>query len=126
MKTLGTLLASPARTEILRALVCQPDMVGLRQVARIAGVHPHSAELALAGMVKEDLVRRTRTPTRALYKLNRNHADVPVLEAVFLAAARAVTIERSRTLAERSMSILPFIGQANRMIANARRSRNGT
>ena len=125
MKTLGQLLASAGRTEILRALMCQPGPVGLRQVARIAGVHPHSAEVALAGLVRERLVKRRRTATRALYQLNTSHADFAVLEAVFLAAARAVTSARSRLLDERAKSILPFIRQANRMLARARETRHG-
>jgi hypothetical protein len=124
MKTLGRLLGSAARTDILRTLVCQPGAVGLRQVARIAEVHPHSAELALAGLVREGLVRRRRINSRAVYEVNRSHADVAVLEAVFLAVARAVSSLRSRSLDERSKSILPFIRQATRMLAHARETKH--
>ena len=124
MKSLGILLGSAGRTEILRTLMCQPGSVGLRQVARLAGVHPHSAELALAGLVREGLVRRRRTSSRALYGLNRSHADIAVLDAVFLAAARAVTCERNRSLGKRARSILPFIRQATRMLTHARENRH--
>ena len=120
------LLGSASQTEILRALSHQPASVGLRQVARIAGIHPHSAELALAGLVHEKLVRRMRTSTHALYTLNRNHADVAVLDAVFAAAAQGFIHARSRTLSKRARSILPFIDKATRMIAHARKSRHVT
>ena len=124
MKTLGILLGSAGRTEILRALLWQPGSVGLRQVARLAGVHPHSAEVALAGLVRERLVRRRRASSRTRYELNRTHADVTVLEATFLAAARAVISARSRSLDERARSILPFIRQATQMLTHARETRH--
>lgn len=124
MKTLGALLVSAGRTEILRALVCQSDPVGLRQVARIAGVHPRSAELALAGLLRENLVISRPVASRAQYELNRSHEDAAVLEAVFLAAAREITIVRSRSLKERARRILPFIREARRMIDHARGSRH--
>jgi hypothetical protein len=92
-------------------------------VARIAGVHPHSAELALAGLIRERLVKRERTPSRVLYTLIREHADVPVLEAVFTAAAQVSIKARSRSLNERARAILPLVRQATRMLACARESR---
>ena len=124
MKRLGCLLNSTARTEVLRALACQPDAVGLRQAARIAGVLPHSAELALAGLVREKLVRRKRSSTRVLYRLNRDHADIPMLEAVFAAAAQGCIQAQSRLLDERARTILPFIREAGRMLTRARRTRH--
>ena len=124
MKRLGSLLSSAARTEILRTLAYQPEPVGLRQAARIAGVLPRSAELALAGLVKEKLVTRKRSATRMLYRLNQDHADVPVLEAVFAAAAQGFIRAQNRLLGERTTAILPFIREASRMVARARRTRN--
>lgn len=124
MNTLGLLLRSTSRTEILRALMYQPDAVGLRQVARIAGVHPHAAELALATLVREDLVKRQGTSRRPLYALNRRHADIAVLAAVFSAAARGFIEARSRTLTARARSLLPFIRETTRMLTHARRSRH--
>lgn len=102
------LLRSTSRTEILRALACQPGPVGLRQVARIAGVHPHAAELSLATLVQECLVKRRGTSSRPLYALNRRHADSAVLAAVFSAATHALIEARSRTLTPRARSLLPF------------------
>ena len=124
MKTLGGLLTSAGRTEILRALMHQPGPVGLRQLARIAGVHPHSAELALAGLIRDRLVRRRRSVAGPLYDLNRNHADIAVLGAVFLAGAQAVTTARSRLLDKRAKSLLPFFRQATRLLAHARGTRH--
>ena len=106
-------------------LVYQPAAVGLRHAARAAGVHPHSAELALAGLVREGLVRRRVVGVRPLYAINRTHPDAPVLQAVFDAASRAATAVRSRTLQARGRALLPLIRQASRMVAAARESQHG-
>lgn len=107
-------------------LVCHPGAVGLRQAARLAEVHPHSAELVLVGLVREKLVKRERTAARTWYELDRDHADVPVLDAMFTAAARTLVGVHSRSLQERGKRILPFIGQAARMLARARGTRHVT
>lgn len=124
MKTLGRLLNSAGKTEILRALVYQPGPVGLRQVARIAGVHPHSAELALAALTRDGLVKRRNGRNRALFELERSHDEASVLETVFTAAANGFTKARSRTLNDRAKSLFPFINQACAMIIRARKSRH--
>lgn len=120
MKTLGKLLNSEAKTEILRVLVYQSGPVGLRQAARLAGIHPHSAEVALSALVRTGLVKHRRSPHRARYELVRNHADAAVLEAVFLAATRCSIAAQRRTLDERARQLLPFIEQAVIMIARSR------
>ena len=124
MKTLGLLLGSAGQTEVLRALMHQPGPVGLREVSRIAGVHPHSAELAFAALIRKGLVVRKKTASRVLYVMNRSHEDAVVLEAVFSAANQGFIRARSRLLNERARIILPFIGQASRMLASARESRH--
>jgi len=126
MKALGKLLGSAARTEVLRVLTCQPSPVGLRHVSRIAGIHPRSAELALKALVSEKLVKRNRRSGRSLYEMNHGHPDMPVLEAVFGAVARAATGERCSSLHQRARAILPFIEEATRMLTCARRSRHVT
>jgi len=126
MKSLGQLLGSAARTDVLRVLNCQPEAVGLRHVARIAGVHPRSAELALAGLVREHLVMRKRTGSRVLYSMNRGHPDTPILESVFEAAAQEAIRQRRPTLQIQAGTILPFIRQATRMLAIARKNRHVT
>lgn len=115
---------SEGKTEILRALVYQPGPVGLRQVARIAGVHPHSAERALASLIREGLVKRRTARNGVRYELERGHEVAQVMESVLAVAANGFTQVRCRTLTERSKSILPFITQARRMIIRARESRH--
>ena len=124
MTTLGKLLGSPARTELLRVLVYQGGAVGVRSAARIAGMHPHSAGLALKALVREDLVRRRQTTVGPLYELNPTHPDVPVLEAVFCAAAAACTRQRQSSLHRKGRAILPFIDEATRMLNKARSHRH--
>jgi DNA-binding MarR family transcriptional regulator len=122
MKTLGKLLTSEGKTEILRVLVYQSEPVGLRQAARLARIHPHSAEVALSALVGAGLVKYRRSPHRARYELVRNHEDVAVLEAVFQAATNCFIAAQRRTLDERARQLLPFIKQTVTMIARARES----
>ena len=124
MTNLGTLLSSAARTDILRALMYQPDPAGLRPLARIAGVQPRSAELALSALVNEKLVKRTGYSAGPRYALNRAHPDAELLDAVFTAAARAATANRCRMLGQRASCILPFIREAGNMLTRARGSRH--
>lgn len=120
MKKLGHLFRSAARTEILRALYYQPDAVGLRHLAHIADVHVHSAELTLDDLVQERLVTRRRHLNRVLYALKRNHPAVPVLTAVFNAAAQASIDMNRHSLSRTAKRILPFMQQASRMISHAK------
>jgi hypothetical protein len=124
MKRLGALLGSAARTEILRALLYQPDAIGLRQAARIAGVLPRSAQLALAGLVAEDLVNREKTADQVNYRLNRAHPASAVLQAVFDAATRESIRADSRQLNKRALALLPFMREARQMLNHARRGRD--
>ena len=126
MKTLGMLLTSTGQTELLRALMSQPGPVSLRQVARIAGIYPHAAELALAPLESRRLVKKRKTSACSLYEVNRDHADALVLDSVFTAATYGFITARSRLLHKRAQSILPFIEEANRMITTARESRHVT
>ena len=122
MKSLGMLLNSAGKTEILRMLMHQSTLVGLRQAARYSGIHPHSAEVALAALVRQGLARRTRTPGRILYELVKDHEDVPILEAVFDAAEIGFIKARGRALDDRARQILPFIAAAAGMIKRGRES----
>lgn len=117
------MLGSVARSEILRALAYQPEPVGLRYVARLGGVHPHSAERALAGLVREGLVTRTRRCARPVYAIDPENAEVGILKAAFDAAAAAQARVRAGNLAGRARTLLPFIEETVRLMSRARRSR---
>jgi hypothetical protein len=120
---MGFLFSSSARTEILRVLVYQPDRIGIRQSARLAGVLPHSADLALKTLTAEKLVKRERLSARSLYRLNPDHPDCAVLRAVFAAATQESIRSGNRRLEQRAQTILPFVREAGRMLSQARRSR---
>jgi len=124
MNRLGCLFSSAARTEILRVLACQPASIGLRQAARLAGVLPHSADLALKALTSEHLVKRERLSTGARYRLNQDHPCYAVLRAVFQAATQESIRSRGRLLQQRTRTILPFIREAGRMLRRARRPRH--
>ncbi len=120
MTKIGTLLSSSARTEILRALYYQAVPIGLRPLARIAGVLPRSAEVALSALVEEGVVCATRDATGPQYALQQSHADFALLAAVFTAATRAAIASRCRELSPRAARILPFIREAEAMVARGR------
>ena len=119
-------MASPARTETLRVLARLPEPVGVRLLARIAEIHPHSAERALAALVREGVVRRNRVGGCARYALNRRHSAAAMLEAVFAAAEQETIRMRCRSLRSRARGILSCIRQGARMVARARESRHVT
>lgn len=124
MKTLGTILGSAARTDILRTLYYQPEPVGLRYLARIAGVHPHSAELALEKLIHEALVLCDRIDLRKLYELNVKHVDTVILTSIFDASEHVSIKLRNNNLNKRAACILPFVAEASCMISHARRYKN--
>lgn len=106
--------------DTLRVLNHQHAPVGLRQLARLADIHPHSAECMLKDLVHEGLVIRRNTHGRSLYSAAFDHPEWEVLRAVFDASDRAMRSLRARDLNERAQSILPFIEEARGMLARAR------
>ena len=123
MRSLGQILGSAARTNILRILWHQSRPVGLRHVARLAGVQPRSADLALQALVREGRVTCRRSPGRNFYRLNRRHPEATILDAVFEAADRARNAAGLGRLNEWAKSILPFIEDSGAMRERTR-SRN--
>lgn len=124
MANWGTLFSTVSQAEILRALSHHADPIGLRQAARLADVHPHSAELALSSLVEAGMVKRKRRGSRALYHLNRNHPHAEVLMPVFEASERGFIKMRSRSLNRTARRILPLLNRANKIRAHARRSKD--
>lgn len=120
VKSLAHILGASARLELLRALRHQHDLVGLRQLARLAGVHPHSAERFLKDLVREGLVVCHRTPARTLYRKNAAHSDWLVLQAVDDAAEHAAAELHRSVLNKRARSLLPFIEEAREMLLTAK------
>lgn len=100
----------------------QPGAVGLRQLAGVAGIHPHSAELALAALLREKLVSRRRASRRMLYQMNREHPDAVLLAVIFTASAQAMMAQRRSSLNLRAQTILPLIEELGSMLACARGS----
>jgi hypothetical protein len=126
MKTLGNLLGSAARTEILRVMSYQSQPIGLRHLARLADIYPRSAELALKALVQEELLLRTQIEKRVLYELNRDHPSTPVLLAIFRAVDKANTSARCNSLKNRAKAILPALRDATRLLRNTRSMQHAT
>ncbi len=120
MKSLGNIFGTVARTDVLRALYYQPEPVGLRYLARIADIHPHSAELALAALVCEQLVIYGKDGKRKLYKLNMHHEYYVFLATVFTALERLYVKQNNNNLNKHAYKILPFIEEASHLIAYAK------
>lgn len=126
MQALGKLFGSGARTALLQVLFAQPGALGLRQAARLAGVHPHSAELALRDLMAEGVVRTVRAGATPLYEANTSCPQAAILQAVFEAAAQTVIRQRSPGLSARARTLLPLFTEASRMLAKARQAAHGS
>lgn len=124
MSTLGRLLGSSARTETLRVLRFHPEAIGVRELSRLAGIYPRSAELALVSLVKDGLVARKRKGRRDLYCLNYDHADCPVVLAVVDAGTQAATKSRCAKLQSRGRMLLRSVEQAASLISHGRNHRS--
>ena len=109
---------------MLRTLICLAEPVGIRQAARIAGVHPHTAELVLDELVREGLVTRRGKGQRIAFDLDRERPEIVVLAAVFKAADEALARVNSVKLSGRAVRVLPFIRESSRLIARAREQRH--
>ena len=120
MRSLGQILGASSRMDVLRALYYQQAEVGLRQLARLAGIHPHSAERFLKQLIKERLVICRRSEGHTWYCKNSDHTDWLVLEAILIAGDRATRTTQRATLNQRAQSILPFIQEAHEMVSQAR------
>jgi hypothetical protein len=117
------MLGPPGRIEILRALYYQPDAASLRQLARLADVHPHTAELVLRGLVSERLVVRRTSASRVFYTKDTRHSHWLVIGRVCDGADSALR-QLKRPLHDRqARTLLPFIEQTTTMLAKARGSR---
>lgn len=122
MKRISHILGASARYDLLRALYRQAKPVGLRQLARLADVHPHSAERMLKSLVEEGVVLRERMGARILFRKQASHPDWSTLAAVFDAAERSQREYYAGRLNARAQTILPFIEEAGAMLKRARSS----
>ena len=126
MNSVRHILGASARFDVLQALYYQIHPVGLRRLARLANVHPHSAERMLKDLVKEKVVRRKKSGAHTMYTKNTNHEDWATLKAVFDAADQSVRDLREARLNERAKTLLPFIEEARPMLKTARKHRHVT
>lgn len=120
MKRLDQLFSSTARTAVLNVLAFQPDSISLRQTARIARIHPYSAERALAALVNEGVVQRQRSGNTCLHALHPTDPSAAMVRAAIKAAADAAISARSHEWQSRARQILPFMHEAAAMLRKAR------
>jgi hypothetical protein len=123
MKSLGSILKSGARADILRVLFYAHHAVSLRQLARLAEVHPHSAEIVMNDLLREKLVRRRKTSARCFYWKDPGNPDWLVIDGICRGAEQARLAAKRPDLNKRAQFILPFIEEAGAMLFKARRSR---
>lgn len=126
MKTLGTILGSAARTDVLHVLAHQTDPIGVRQIARLAGVYPRSAQLALSTLMRDNLVVRRRLGGHVRYTRNDDNPEALLLKALFAAAERAAIRRRNETLQQRARAILPAIRDACHLLRHTRSLKHAT
>lgn len=122
MRTLGAILGSTARANVLDVLSWQPEPVGLRFAARMAGIHTRSAEMALTALVREGLVERLSAARGPRYALNAAHPDASVVVAAFAAVARMRVVQTSRRIAPRALALLPALRSSSQLAKRARKA----
>ena len=122
MVPIGQLFSSPARSEILMTFHKVTLELGLRQVARLSNVHPHSAERVLKDLCREKLVKRRTSGARVFFKRNDRHPDWSIIDAACDGIDRAYAAQRARELQPRALMLLPFMEQGLARVKAAKAS----
>lgn len=122
MTELSQLFSSPARIDVLETLFHQPGEVGLRQIARISGLHLRSVQLALKSLQADHLIRRRKSGARVFFKLNREHPTQELLTTIFRAAESHRIKARAETLQSRGKEVMAFVTASLRVMNRARKS----
>ena len=124
MKSLGTLLKSPARIEVMRALSSLDVPLGVRPLAVLAKTHPYATLQALRELVEEGVMEKCGTRTRPVYRLDDRSADVSRLRAVFQADRDLRMRADGESLSRRARALMEFNQKALGMLRTARESLN--
>lgn len=125
MNSLGKLLKSPARIEVLRALCALDIPVGVRALAVLARSHPYATSRVLAELVREDLVEKTAARTRPGFRMRNHHPEAARLRALFASDRETLRQRDAEELSKRAKSFLNFNCRALRVMDQARRSLHG-
>jgi len=126
MKSIGSILKSGARADILHVLFYAHTAVSLRQLARLADVHPHSAEMVMDDLLKDHLVKRRKTSARCFFWKDSDNPDWLIIGGVCRGAEQAHQLSKQPALNKRALLILPFIEEAGSMLFKARKNRRVT
>lgn len=81
--TLDHILGTTAKVRLLRALLPLETPASGREAERLAAVSHRSATRALEDLVALGVLDRTTTRATHLYRVNRKHDLVPLLESLF-------------------------------------------
>ena len=125
MNSLGQLLKSPTRIEVLRALFSVDFPLGVRALAILAHAHPYAASRVLAELVEEKLVEKTKSQTRPAYRICTNHPEALRLQRFFDADRETLRGQDEEDLSRRAQAFFNFNRQALQMLGQARRSLYG-
>ncbi|HMP73597.1 MAG TPA: hypothetical protein PKE55_10080 [Kiritimatiellia bacterium] len=116
------MFSSPARTEVLRALHYQNRPVGLRMLAWVAGIHPHSAERVVEALEEEGLVVCGRSGYRMRIAKCADHPAWVAMSEMFEAADRSWCGAGLEARNERAKQVLRFLEEGMELTGRARRA----
>jgi len=84
MHSLGDILSSKARTEIIEVLSRTQTKVGIRRIAWMCDLHPRSVEIALKSLVDEKLVLKIPQKRGFAYIWNEDNPETSRLRQLFV------------------------------------------
>ncbi len=125
MVSLGQLLKSPVRIDVLRSLFSVEVPLGLRPLARMSQAHPYATSRVLQDLVEETLVEKTSSLTRPTYRICAKHPHASRLRRIFEADRETCVLQEQEDLSRRAQAFVEFNRKALQMLKQARGSMNG-
>jgi DNA-binding IclR family transcriptional regulator len=125
MVSLGQLLKSPVRIDVLRSLFSVEVPLGLRLLARMSQAHPYATSRVLQDLVEETLVEKTSSLTRPMYRICAKHPHASRLRRIFEADRETGVLQEQEDLSRRAQAFVEFNSKALQMLKQARGSMNG-
>jgi len=119
MYSLGDMLSSKARTEIIEVLSRTQTKVGIRRIAWICGLHPRSVEIALKSLVDEKLVLKIPQKRGFAYTWNEDHPETSRLRQLFVHDEHQRLDRRTAPLSSEGKQLCAFLDDGLSLIQQA-------
>lgn len=78
----ATILSSPAKSRIVRALSYSNNPISLNQLSSVVGMNTHAVDEATKALLKEKILQRKKKANMTLFSLNSNHLVYSEIRAI--------------------------------------------